>query len=84
MSKQHSHIIASHEAAKKASGYRANGSANTIVVVLGKSGTLFTFSSKLIESVRMRLVRLSPFEAAQQRARVTASTSIVKLEVKTI
>ena len=45
---------------------------------------LFTFCSKLIESVRMRtcVVRLSPLETIQRRAWVTASTSIVKLEVE--
>ena len=44
---------------------------------------LFTFCSKLIESVRMMpcVVRLSPLEAVQRRTWVTASTCIVKLEV---
>ena len=47
---------------------------------------LFTFCNKLIESVKMEacLVRLPPLEAIQRRVWVTASTSIVKLEVKTI
>ena len=43
---------------------------------------IFTFCIKLIESVRMMacMVWLSPLEANQRRAWVTASTSIVKLE----
>ena len=47
---------------------------------------LFTFCSKLIESARMMasVVRLSASEAIQRRAWVTASTSIVKLEVETV
>ena len=46
----------------------------------------FTFCNKFIESVRMMayVVRLSPLEAIQRRAWVTASTSIVQLEVETI
>ena len=45
-----------------------------------------TFGSKLIESVRTiaRVVRLSPLQAIQRRARVTASTSIVKMELETV
>ena len=44
---------------------------------------LFIFCGKLIESVRMMacVVRLSPLGTIQQRAWVTASTSIVKLKV---
>ena len=44
------------------------------------------FCSKLIESVRMMacVIGLSPFEVIQQTAWVTASTSIVKLVVKTV
>ena len=47
---------------------------------------LFTFCSKLTESLRRMVcvVRLSPLEAIQRRAWVTASTSIVKLEVETV
>ena len=47
---------------------------------------LFTFCSKLIKSVRMMacVVWLSPLETIQRRAWVTASTSIVKLEVETV
>ena len=47
---------------------------------------LLTFCSKFIDSVRMmaRVVCLSPLEAIQRRAWVTASTSIVKLEVETV
>ena len=47
---------------------------------------LFTFCSKLIESVKMMtfVVRLSPLEAIQRRAWLTASTSVVKLEVETV
>ena len=46
----------------------------------------FTFCSKLIESVRIMacMVWLSPLEAIQRKAWVTASTSIVKLEVETV
>ena len=46
----------------------------------------FTFCSKLIESVRRMtcVVRLLPLEAIQRRARLTASTSIVKLEAETV
>ena len=45
-----------------------------------------TFCGKLVESVRMMacVVRLSPLETIQRRAWVTASTSIVKLEVETV
>ena len=45
-----------------------------------------TFGSKLIESVRTiaRVVRLSPLQVIQRRARVTASTSIVKMELETV
>ena len=47
---------------------------------------LFIFCSKPIESGRMTacVLRLSPLEAIQRRAWVTASTSIVKLEVETV
>ena len=47
---------------------------------------LFTFCSELIESVRRMAceVWLSPLEAVQWRSWVTASTSIVMLEVETI
>ena len=52
----------------------------------GRSIPFFTFCSKLIKSVRMMacVVRLSPLEAIQWRAWVTASSSIVKLEVETV
>ena len=45
---------------------------------------IFHFCSKLIECVRMMacVVRLSPLEAVQPRAWMTASTSFVKLEVE--
>ena len=47
---------------------------------------LFTFCSKLIQSVRMMacVVWLSPRETIQRKEWVTASTSIVKLEIETV
>ena len=48
--------------------------------------SFYTFCSRLIESVRMMAceVWLSPLEAIQRRACVTASISIVKLVVETL
>ena len=50
------------------------------------SHSIFTFCSKLIESMRMVacVAWLSPLVAIQRRAWVTATTSIVKLEVETV
>ena len=47
-----------------------------------------TFSSELIEFVRMMayvyVFRLSPLQAIQRRAWMTASSSVVKLQVETV
>ena len=55
-------------------------------ILVWASHSIFRFCSMLIESVRMMacVVWLSPLEAIQRRAWVTASTSIVKLEVETV